>query len=171
VVAQEVDRGTIELWLSVPEPRWRLLLAKLTALVGAIVLLVAITVVAVAIGAVAVGEPFGLRPLAALLPSLIGFPFAVAGYSALLSSLSSERGRAAGIAGGITLVSYLLWVLSTLIERLSWLRYLSIFAAFKPQPALSSGSVAWLGTLALFAVGLICGAAALVVFNRRDAIT
>jgi len=50
-VAREVERGTIELLLSVPESRTRLLLAKLAALLVGILALVAVTVGALALGA------------------------------------------------------------------------------------------------------------------------
>src|SRR5215218_338424 len=51
VVAQEVERGTVELWLSVPQPRHRLLAAKLAALLVAISGLAGSTIGTVALAA------------------------------------------------------------------------------------------------------------------------
>ncbi|ACZ39201.1 ABC transporter permease subunit [Sphaerobacter thermophilus] len=169
LVAQEIDRGTVEFWLSVPETRTRLLLGKLGAFLAGIVALVAITLLGLVIGGALVGEAIGPAPLLATGVVLLSFPVAVGGYSVLLSSLSSDRGRPAGLAAGITLLFYVLWVVSSLSERWDWLRYLSIFTAFEPQEALASGTIP-IGVLVLFAIGIVSALGALVIFERRDVI-
>ena len=170
VVAQEVERGTIELWLSVPDSRPRLLMGKLVALLVGIVALALATLAAVALGAVLVGETIGLRGLLAMTAVLLAFGAAVGGYAALFSAFASDRGKPAGLAAGLTLAMYLAWVLAGLSDRWSWLKRLSIFTAYKPQEALARGQVPGLEVLILLAIAVVCGAAALVVFQRRDAI-
>ncbi len=168
-VAQEIERGTIELWLSVPESRARLLIAKIVSLVIGVVIVSGATVVAIEIGALLVGESFGLSHLIALFPCLLAFPLAVAGYSVLFSSFSRERSKAAALAAFATLGFYLMWVFAALVDRLSWMRYLSIFTAFKPQRALETGTFFWQQFLILMGVGVVCSAVAVLVFERRDA--
>jgi ABC-2 type transport system permease protein len=170
-VAQEIERGTADLWLSVPEERWRLLLDKSVALLLGIVVLAAVTVVSIGVGGALIDEWLGFRPLIALSVVLLGFPFAVLGYSVFLSSLFSERGKAAGIAAAFTILSYLAWLVAGLAERWEWLRYVSTFTAFKPQMALESGQIPLLETLVLVAIGLAALAAALAIFQRRDVAT
>lgn len=72
-VAREVERGTIELLLSVPTSRTRLLAAKLAALLVGTLALVAATVGALALGAALVDEAFGLGNLLALGAVLTSF--------------------------------------------------------------------------------------------------
>lgn len=170
-VAREVERGTIELLLSVPESRTRLFLAKLAALTVGIVALVAATVGALALGAALVDETLGLGKLLALGAVLTCFAVAVGGYTVLLSSLSKERAKPAGIAAGLTLAFYLAWVVSGLGEDWEWLKNASIFTAFDPQRALASGEVEPAHLAALLGIGLACTVVALVVFRRRDAIS
>jgi ABC-2 type transport system permease protein len=170
-VAQEIERGTSDLWLSAPEERWRLLLAKAVALTLGIVTLVAVTVVSIGIGAALVDAWLGFRPLLALSLVLFSYPFAILGYSVLLSSLFSERGRAAGIAAALTLLSYLAWLVAGLAERWDWLRYVSTFTAYKPQLAMETGQVPWLEVVILVAVGCVALAAGLAIFQRRDVAT
>jgi ABC-2 type transport system permease protein len=170
-VAQEIERGTADLWLSVPEERWRLLTAKGLALFLGIVVLVATTVITIGVGAILVDDAFGLGALIAASIVLISFPFAVLGYSVMLSSMFNERGRAAGIAAAITILSYLTWLIAGLSERWEWLRYLSIFTAYKPQFALETGQLPWMETLLLVMVGTVTLAAAVLVFQRRDVAT
>lgn len=169
VVAQEIERGTVELWLSVPESRTRLLSAKIASLWVGIAVIALATVVAIEVGALLVGESFGVTHLAVLLPELLAFPLAVSGYSLLFSSFASERGKVAGLAAVVTLAFYLMWVFGALVERLQWLRYISIFTAYKPQSALETGQVNVLGIVALLAIALAGAGGSLIVFQRRDA--
>ncbi|HEU5424136.1 MAG TPA: ABC transporter permease subunit [Nitrolancea sp.] len=171
VVAQEVERGTADLWLSVPESRARLLLGKLVALLVGVVVLALATDVMLGLGALLVGSALGLGQLAALATLLIAFPLAIAGYAALFSALMSERSKAAALAAALTLGFYLIWVVAGLIARLHWLGYLSIFTAYDPTPTLAGGDVPWLHVLVLVLVGLLCAGGALVVFTRRDIAT
>ncbi|MDI3339466.1 MAG: ABC transporter permease subunit [Sphaerobacter sp.] len=169
LVAQEIERGTVEFWLSVPETRARLLVGKLGAFFSAGAVLVLVTLLTLEIGGAIVGESIAPRALLATGVVLLGYSVAVGGYAALFSALSNDRGRAAGLAAALTLGFYLLWVLSSLSERWDWLRYLTIFTAFDPQGALGSGVVP-AGVVSLFAIGIGASIAALVVFQRRDVI-
>jgi ABC-2 type transport system permease protein len=170
-VAQEIERGTADLWLSVPEDRWRLLGSKVVVLVLGIVILVAVTVISLGVGAAIVDAHLGFSALIAASLVMICYPFAILGYSVLLSSLFSERGKAAGIAAGITILSYLSWLVGGLVDQWSWLKYISPFTAYKPQFALDHGQVPVLEVLVLLALGLAGVAAALVIFQRRDVAT
>src|SRR5207245_34006 len=101
---------------------------------------------------------------------LIAFAVAVGGYSVLFSSLTSTRGRAAGLAAGLTVLFYIAWVMAGLSSTWSWLKHISIFTAYQPQSALETGIVPGLGTGVLFAIGVVCAVAAIVIFQRRDVI-
>lgn len=168
VVAHEVEQGTAEMWLSVPESRASLLLGKLAALLIGLVGLVVVTLATIIVGAAALGESVGAGNLLALGLVLLAFGIVVGGYAALFSSFSDERGRPAGMAAGVTLVFYLLWIVSGLSDSFGWLKYLSIFTAFQPQAALAGEPVPFLGVLIVIALGVICAGAAIAIFQRRD---
>jgi ABC-2 type transport system permease protein len=170
-VSREVERGTIELLLSVPESRTRLFAAKLGALLLGILLLVGATVGSLWLGALLVDETLEVGKLLALGVVLTCFAVAVGGYTVLLSSFSKDRGKPAGISAGITLSFYVAWVVADLSEDWEWISNFSIFTAFDPQRALASGEVEPVHLAALLAVGLVCTVAALALFNRRDAIS
>jgi ABC-2 type transport system permease protein len=167
-VAQEIERGTIELWLSVPVRRARLLGSKVLALGIGVASIIAVTIATMAIGAIAVDERLSLAGLLALFLTVFVFTLVVLGYSVLLSVVVGERGKAAGIAALITLASYLAWVVGGISTRWEWLRSLSIFGAYSPQSALRTGEIGWPGFLALLAVAGACVAAALWLFEHRD---
>lgn len=168
VVAQEIERGTIELWLSVPTPRRHLLAAKLLALLIGICVFALATAGAIALGARIIGVALPAGGIGALVLELLTFSVTVAGYSALFSALCSTRGRAAGIAAGATAAFYLAWVISGLSGAWDWLQYFSIFTAYRPQQALGHGTVDIGGGAVLLALGLIAAVGSLAVFERRD---
>lgn len=167
-VAGEIDRGTVEMWLSAPVARWKLLAAKLAALLVGSVVIVAATVLSLPLSALLAKETLSASGLAWCAAVLVSFCVAVGGYSALLSSLVSSRGLAAGAAAGITLVSYLAGAIGLLSADVEWLKYVAITTAFHPQQALVDSPAA-AEILVLLAIGLVSAAAALVVFQRRDA--
>lgn len=132
--------------------------------------LVLATVVALLIGAPIAGASLAVGSLMATAVMLTAYCVAVAGYSVLFSSLSSTRGRAAGMAIAVTVASYLIWILSGLQSGLQWIENLSFFTAYQPQQALMHGTIS-LGAAALAAIGVLSSALALVIFQRRDMLT
>ena len=112
VVAQEVERGTVELWLSAPESRVRPLTAKLAALVVGILVVVLATLGALVLGVRLVGATLTTGGVLALGAVLVAFGIAVGGYAAIVSSFSHARGRAAGFAAALTLACYLARVIA-----------------------------------------------------------
>lgn len=168
LVAQEIEHGTAELWLSVPESRAKLLASKIAALFLAELGLVVVTVVTLAVGAAILGESVGFTRLLVLGVVLLSLSIVVAGYSALLSAFFDARGRPAGIAAAITIVFYMIWIASSFGSSWNWLRYLTIYGAFQPQDALRGAQIPVLGVIALFVIGFACAGASLIVFRRRD---
>ena len=168
-VAGEIDRGTIELWLSAPISRWRLLSAKELALLAGVVILAAVTAVLIAAAGRLASEPLSTTGLVATAVVLASLCVAVGGYTALFSSLFSSRSAAAGVAAGVTIGSYLLGILSGISSDVEWLKYFAITSAFHPQQALLDGGVNAGEVASLLGVGLACALAALLVFERRDA--
>jgi ABC-2 type transport system permease protein len=170
VVAQEVETGTTEIWLSIPAQRWRLLLGKLGALAAGLLLAVALCVAVIVIAALIDGasvKAIGLLAMAAVMTVLL---LVIAAYSSLFSSLLSSRGAAAGISFGITATCYVLYVVSGLADQWRDLKYLSIFTAYQPQKALESGSVDVAPIAILIAITAFCVGGSLALFQRRDAI-
>ncbi len=168
-VGGEMDSGTIELWLSVPAPRWRLLSAKLVALLVGILALVLASIVALGVGARLVDETLATSSLLATAIVLTAFCVALGGYTALFSAVFAQRGKAAGLAAAVTIASYLASVIAGISKDWDWLRYASLMTAYHPQQSLSDGRIEPGEVAALLAIGVACALLSLVVFERRDA--
>jgi ABC-2 type transport system permease protein len=114
---------------------------------------------------------------------------ALAGFSTLVSSLDRYRWRTIGIVVAAFIISLLLKLFGQAISEVSWLQRLSLFTAYEPQKFISIAvhdpAHAWslamynaqgrfvepgpLGyNLILVGVGIVCYAAASVIFRRRD---
>jgi len=171
VVAREVEDGTADLWLSVPAQRAALLGGKLAGLGLAIVALVAASLVPVAAGAELFAAHVSVGGVLSMGVVMAAFLLVVAAYSALLSAFSSDRGRATGLAGGLSLAFYLAWIVSRLNPDWHWLGNLSIFTAYEPQRALETGGVDVVHVAVLLGITAAAAAAALAVFQRRDILT
>src|SRR5262249_8653084 len=103
--------------------------------------------------------------------SLAALSLCVGGCAFLCSALTSERGRAAGLATGFTVTAYFLNVLAQLWEKARFLEHLSIFYYHRPLPLLTSGAPAR-GDLALLSgLAAVTFLAACWVFGRRDIAT
>ncbi|HET9782360.1 MAG TPA: ABC transporter permease subunit [Candidatus Dormibacteraeota bacterium] len=170
MVAREVEDGTSEIWLSVPATRWRLLLGKFAALAIGLAICVAACVGTVGVSAAAENVTVSASGLAAMSAVMLVFLFIIAAYSALLSSLVSTRAMAAGISFGITLGFYALWLIGGLVDQMRQLKHFSIFSAYTPQKALETGSVDVVALAIVVGITIACAVAALLVFDRRDAI-
>lgn len=170
LVAGEVERGTANLWLSVPVPRRYLLLGKLIGLVIGVIVVVAATAASLYLGSLLVDALLPLSSILALTASLLAFALAICGVTTLLSAGMSERGKAGGLAALLILMAYLAWIASSLSTNWHWLRFFSVFSAFNPQAALSEGSVNMGHLLILLTIALFAWVAATIVFERRDVI-
>ena len=170
VVAREIESGTVEIWLSVPASRVRLLAAKLVILFLLCVLLAAATAAATVAMAYVLGSRLSLVGVLAMTAEMAGFVLVVAFVAAALSALVSERSQAAGIAGSLAVLTYVVWVISRLAEGWTWAGNLSLFSVYQPQRALESGSFDFKAVAVMLFVSALGALVALVAFQRRDAI-
>jgi ABC-2 type transport system permease protein len=170
VVAQEIEQGTIDLWLSVPAGRVSLLSAKLAAIALSICALAVATDLALLAGARLIGEQLTAAGVLALSTYLVLFPLTVGVFAAAVSSVTSSRGHAAGISAGVLVLSYLIWVVSLMGSSWSWLEHLSIFSLFHPADALANSSLNGAHVLTLLVLSALFAAFSLLAFRRRPTV-
>jgi ABC-type transport system involved in multi-copper enzyme maturation permease subunit len=167
-VAADLERGSLELALSTRLSRVRYLGAAIAGQVVAMAVLALATVGGILVVGWAVGAPFDLARflLAAILA--FGFGITIAAVTTLLSVVTLDRGRAAGIATGLLLGAYLLDAASKVWTGIGGVAALGPFAHFQTRPIVDSGTFP-IGDLALFlVVAAAAWCAALLLFRRRD---
>ncbi|MUL42182.1 ABC transporter permease subunit [Streptomonospora sp. PA3] len=166
-VAGEEEEGALELVLSHPVSRYRVILQRFAALAVFVALLGAtIWVVLVALGpALDLGIPVGRLAAAALATALIGFC-----YGALALAIGAITGRRAYAIGGaavLAVVGYLGNTFALQQEELEWMRFLSPFYyALDPEPLINGIDAGY--TAVLVAIPLALAALGTARFARRD---
>ena len=165
--AGEREAGTLEFLLSQPVSRRRVLLEKLlglcTSLAVITVSFAVVLVVSTRVFALDVAAPHLLAATASayLLAALFGAIALLAGV------ITAHRALAAGVASAAAVAAYLLSSLAALVEGLKRFRPMSPFWWYSGHDPLRQG-LEPLHVLLLVGATLVCIAAAVVTFERRD---
>ena len=164
----EEERGTMDVLLGTPQPRTRLLLEKIGALVLALLLIAVLFALGAVAGEARIKQHANLvgALLAGLNLSLLAFFFGM--VALLLSQFTISRGAAAGGASGLLLLALLLNIAGREVNG-SWLQYLSPFYYYNlNRPMIPSFTDAPAGALVLLGLSLLLVASSVVLFARRD---
>lgn len=166
----EVDRGTIDVLLTMPVSRTGVFAAE--ALVAGIfgALVIGLALLGNVIGGWAVDPEIMGTIVARLWVSLnLWALFAcVFGLSALASSLCERRGRAIGAVVALVIAAFVVGFLSAYSPAIKPILFLSILNYYRPLHVLQGGVVPVRDILVLLGVGAICWTTAAAVFARRD---
>jgi len=175
-VAADVERGTMDLILSRPVPRWVYLTSYvLVAAAGLAILALALLAgTSIAVRYNVLREPptlWALLPPAVNLAAL-GLP--IYGYTLLASSLDHVRWRPTTIGSVLTMAGVIAFIASLVpqLQQMSWkpwLDRLSIFKAYyNPVELVTKGETLGFNLAILGGIGLACIAVAFLAFAVRD---
>jgi ABC-2 type transport system permease protein len=166
-IAGEEENGTMELLLTLPLMRGRLVLEKLAALIAEVVALGAVLWLALWVGAAVVDMRISGAHLASGTAGSVLVAILFGALSMAVGAATGRRSLAIGLTSALAVAAFLVNVLAPLVDSLSQVRRLSPFyhyAASDPlRHGLDAGDVAFLVvTAAIFA------AATMLAFQRRD---
>lgn len=168
MIRGEEERGTLDLLLSVPQSRTSVAVQKLLALAaatGSISVLMALGILGGMSSAGVSVDPAGAF-LTAFNAGLTAYLF---GVLALLVSQFTGRGAAAGWAGGLMALFYVLDGTGRSVSGASWLRPVSPFYYYNRNLPLVPGYTAhWVAPIVLVALCVLLAGAAMFLFRRRD---
>lgn len=167
IVASEEQKGTLELVLAGPIPRWRVVAEKFGALVVATVLLGVVLWASLALGAAPVGLDIGTGPLAAATFMLVLLGLTFGALALLVGSLTGKRGLALGITTAVAVGTYLLDLYAAVSEAVEPFRGLSPFHYYDAAVPIQNG-VDPVHVAFLMVVTVFLGAFSLLAFERRD---
>ncbi|MFD7415204.1 ABC transporter permease subunit [Kitasatospora purpeofusca] len=170
-VAADVESGTIELLMTRPVSRRRLLAERTAALAAVSVLLNAAATATLALGVALSPDLRAAVPVGGVLAAgLLGCGFTLCLTGPVLAVSAAGRRRASVVGATVVLgaVGFALNFVALAWEPAAPLRYLSPFHYYTPGDALAHASVPWDSFAVLSAVGLTGLAAAFVLLERRD---
>ncbi len=165
--AGEEERGTIDLLMSLPIPRWRVVLEKYVSLVIGTVILALALLGGIAAGGLAAGLQLRLDGLAAIVGSAVLLALLFGALAMWIAALSGRRTFSIGLAFAAAVASYFVYSFSELVDVLEPVRPISPFTYYIGDNPLVNGlNPADVGVLA--AVTLAFVVLALIAFQRRD---
>lgn len=166
-IAGEEEKQTLDILLSTPTPRRRIVIDKFGAMLVASVLISALLWLSVPV----TGPPFGLNASLVDLTAAVFMCFLLAmAFGAIALAIGAATGRralAVGVTAGIAGGTYLLDLLVPAIKSIEFLQLLSPFHYYLgAEPMMRGLDIG--GSLVLAAIAIVAFAAALVLFERRD---
>ena len=165
--AGELERGTLDLLLANPIPRWRIVVDKGAALlVGAVVIGLAMWIGAAA-GAAVAGVDLDLGSVGQALVSTLLLGLALGAFALAAGSLTGQRWLSAGLALAVGIAGFFLNGLGALVDWLEPFRPLSPFYHYIANDPLRNGLDPGSATVLVgwVVVGFLV---AVVAFERRD---
>ena len=166
-IAGEEERGTLDILLSYPTTRLRVLTQKFAAMVVAISVLAFVLWLSVVVGAAIVSMELSLlRSVEVTLSGmLLGVVFGA--LALMLGSAIGKRGLSVGVTGAFAVTAYFIYALAPLVEGLEPAEKLSPFYYYIGADPLTNG-LDPVHVAVLIAVSAILLAVAMVTFERRD---
>lgn len=174
-ISGELNRGTMEMLLAQPVPRYQIVLSQavVTAVCSAVLAVIVILGVALGLVWVRYDEPGLLIHFSHGVFNLFAVNFCLAGITTLISSVDRYRWRTLALGGGFMVTQLIIKVLSRLSDRFENLRFVTIYGAYEPWKLIDAPSEDYWrlflemnGTL--LGIGLAAYILATVIFCRRD---
>lgn len=170
IPAGEIDRATIDVLLSMPVSRSEVFFveAMIALACGAIVILTGL------LGNIIGGWHMSTEMVGTVgermwvCVNLWALYAAVYGMSAVSSSMSDRRGRAAGVVVSLVIAAFVVGFLSAYSPLLKKVLFLSILNYYRPLFVLQDSVRPIADILTLLVIGVVFWLAAAVVFARRD---
>ncbi len=167
MTAGEESSGTIDVLLSYPVARWRLVLEKAAAITMSVMLIALGLWVGAIAGAIGSGSAIDGGDVAAglVLATLLALDFGA--LSLLIAAATGGRSAAIGISAAVLIVMYFIYALAPIISSLDSIKQLSLFFWYLEGDPLRSGLVP-ADAAFLAVVGALLVALSLIAFERHD---
>ncbi|MDQ2051229.1 ABC transporter permease subunit [Natronolimnohabitans sp. A-GB9] len=167
VIADDVERGRMDILLSLPISRARTVAEKYASLAVPIVVVNVVTPIVVYVSAELVGEPISATDLVAVHALSIPYLFVCAGIGLVASVVVDRTGIAQRIALGIT---FGLFMLESLLEGTDYeaVGVISPTRYFDPNEILLESTYDLIGAAVLIGMTLVLVVASQLWFTRRD---
>jgi len=165
--AAEESRGTLDLVLSEPVQRWRVVTEKVLAMTLATSVVAAALFVGVQLGAALGGVAVPAGNLAGALVSGTLLALAFGAMALAVGCWTGNRPLARGIVGAVFVVTYFINALAPLVEVLDDIQAVSPFFYYLEANPIRNG-IDWAHAGVLAAIAVVGFVVALVGFERRD---
>jgi len=166
-IAGDEEAGTLEVLMTLPVSRSRIVLHRALALALAMAMSAVLVLIAIVSlrGPAELDIPVGNVAAAALLLGLLGTVFG--GVSMLAGAITGRRGLTLAVSAGVAVLSFLANNLASTVDMLAWAQNFSAFHYYSGSEPLRNG-LAGGDTLVLAISAAVLVAASALAFERRD---
>ncbi|MCC6614910.1 MAG: ABC transporter permease subunit [Anaerolineae bacterium] len=170
VVANEEERGTLDVLLGTPIPRWQVIVEKSAAVLVILLLVLLLNGVGALLGVLMTPELADVslgRVLEASF-SMLPVTLVMAALALFFSTVLRSRNLAAGVTGAIIIASYFITNLSSIAqEALGTISKLSFYSYYSPLDTMRGGIV-WSEFAILCVIVAALFGLSIYAFQRRD---
>lgn len=168
ITANEEDRGIMDVLLSLPLPRWRIVLEKYLAYVVMVLFIALVSFVSVwALVQNSTVFTLSTARLAEGMFNLVPSTLLVIAFTALVATVVRRRNTALAISAVFVVASYFVDVIGRSADSAGGLRALSFYSYYNGSEVLVKGLV-WGSAIGLLVVAVLLIVAATAAFQRRD---
>ncbi len=168
MITSEVDKRTLDITISYPISRWRLILEKFGAYLIYNLLYPILMITTAVIANEILQEEFNYVLLIyATIGSWLLF-FALGAISLLCGAIFLEGKKAVAAAGGIILGMWVLLRFSGFIDELDFLKYMSLFHYLNAAAILNAGAMPLGELFIVIGFGLAALISSLIIFEKRE---
>lgn len=170
IVGGEEERGTLDILLSTPVPRWQLIVEKFTAFVVALVVILFASGLGIMLAVWFTADlSIAVDKVAWAVVNMIPTLLVMTTLALFLTTTLRSRGQAGGIAAGIIVASYFINSFAEMAENgiLRSIQRISFYNYYSPMTALTQG-VNWGNFALLMGLAIALFAGSLYFFERRD---
>lgn len=170
ILTGEWERGTADLLLALPEPRWRIYLSASLAWVVTAVVLCAATWTGVAIGGsiAELPEPLKLGRFALALVNLWLLLLASGGFVMFVATFCQRRSIAVGISIGVLVASYLIGFFEAFFPIVKNVAWAGLLTYFQPTEVVRLGQIPLGSLVGLTLLAVLFWVGGLLRFQSRD---
>lgn len=168
VIAKEVETRTMGFLLSQPINRLKLYWARFGA--GAIILARFVVLSEIVVWPIAKIYNYSIGGTGVLLVGVAGFLFglSILGLSFMISAMSSSAGRVSAWSGAVLLAMYAIYIVSSLVDSLDKLKYLSLFHYIAPGDIVTNNSIALSSIIVFVVFSVVTATIGAVIFQKRQ---
>jgi ABC-2 type transport system permease protein len=166
-IAGEEEAGTLDLLLSTPVRRGRVLLDKFGSMIMATLFFAALTALSLMVLGPLYDLHLPLQGLGAATSNLFLLALAFGTVALLVGTATGSKGAAIGVSSGLGVLTFVLNTLAPSVEALRPFRFLSPFRYYSGHEPLTNGFNG-IDILVLAGISAVALATALGAFERRD---
>lgn len=168
LVASIVDKGSMSCLLSTPNSRKKIVVTQGIFLISSVIIILLVaTINIIALCQIMFPGKLDLGSFIKLNIGLLLLHFALSSISFCSSCIFNESSKSLLFGAGIPILFFILQMLASAGEKISYFKYFTLFTLFNPTNIIKGENV-WINFIILFIIGIVLYSLGIYTFNKKD---